>query len=183
MTKLKKLAQAKKKATDAFAEEFHKTVQLLPDDRFFEIVKLYVKEIITFRFHYQRSNGVEQAAQELFRKARCNEEGYSSEELIRFAKTYEAMKGRLYTPLFDVIKDKGDDAYSDLIDNLPLLGQKLFNALETKEYGNHSVVYQKIEETTRKTGLFFEFIWNGENYHGMTLREAALKHLYHSLLH
>jgi hypothetical protein len=105
--------------------------------------------------------------------------------MVRFAKTYEEIKRRLYTPLFELVEDKGDDSYSDLIDNLPLLGQKIFNSVETKEYGNASLVRSKILQTALIQGkgftVFREFVWDGENYNAMSLRDAASKYIYLSL--
>jgi hypothetical protein len=183
---LKELAVAKAKAEKAYRQAFEvywSKVKPIPDDRFFEIVKLYVKEIFTFKFQLGRTDGVEEAAWELFRKALCHEEGYSGDELVKFAKTYEAMKDRLYDPLFDLVEGKGDDGYGDLIDNLPLLGDKLFKSLESKEFGNPTLVRQKIEKAGGRAfaiseGQAMKFIWGGENYNSMGLRDAAEKYLY-----
>ena len=181
---LKTLALAKRAAERAYNQEFDKfweTVQVLSDKRFFEISSRYLDEILLLRFSYGRTNGVEQAAWELFRKALCKEKGYSGDEMIRFAKTYESMKERLYNPLFDVVKDKGDDSYSDLIDNLPLLGPKLFQAMESKEYDNATFFRNKVYAVAKMKGElfhgFFEFVWNGENHNAMSLLEAARKYL------
>jgi hypothetical protein len=186
MNTLKKLAEAKRIADQNYKhgfEEYFAGLALLTDERFFEIAKLYAQEVYTFCFQLARTNGVKQAAWELFRKALCKEKGYSGVEMTRFAKTYEAMKERLYQPLFDLVKDKGDDSYGDLLDNLPLLGAKLFKSLEDKEFGNPSLVRRKIEEASGRTlaisdGQAMKFVWEGENYHAMSLREAAEKYCY-----
>jgi hypothetical protein len=188
MKELKKLANAKHEASLAYRDGFDKfweTVKVLPDNRFFEIIDLYVREILTYRFRLGRTNGVKLAAKELFRKALCNEKGYSMDEMVRFAKTYQEIKSRLHTPLFELVEDKGDDSYSDLIDNLPLLGQKTFNSVEAKEYGNASLVRSTILQTALIQGkgftAFREFVWDGENYNAMNLRDAAKKYVFLSL--
>ncbi len=190
MDKLKDLARAKRSAGFAYKnafDAFWETVKVLPDKRFFEIIALYVREITEYRFTLGRTDGVETAAKELFRKALCKEKGYSMDELIRFAKTYEEIKRRLYTPLFELVKGKGDDSYGDLIDNLPLLGHKMFKSLEDKDFGNPSVVRGQVTIASGlalglSDGQAMKFIWEGENYNGMSLRDAAEEYLYLHLI-
>ena len=151
---------------------------------------------MVYRFGYGRSNGVKQAAWEIFRKALCGEGDLKSGELIMFAKTYESMKSRLYQSLFDIIEDKSDDGYSDLLDNLPLVGQELFMALERKDYGSsHKIreeMHNAIDPLVKKAFPLGDFnrdkqeemvlrvratIWHGENYHSSSLRDAAQKYI------
>ena len=109
----------------AFQDYFANHTAALPDERFWRIQSVFTREVVRFRFGYGRTNGVEQAARELFRKPLAGDfDGrghevvmrYSLHEAIQFAKTWRQYKGRLYQPLFEVVKDRGDDAYGDLLD-------------------------------------------------------------------
>ncbi len=52
----------------AFRDYFAHEVTSLPDDRFWQLQAIFGREVIAFRFGYGRTNGIEQAARELFRK-------------------------------------------------------------------------------------------------------------------
>lgn len=175
------LARMKKCAEDAFEhgfDEYMHELEFLPDDRFFEIVELYLKEVVGFRLRRGNTNGVGMAAWELFRKALCGEQGYDGIEMLRFAKTYGAVRQRLYTPLFDVVKSRGDDGYGDLLDNLPLLGQEAYVAMLGGKYSEDDILNEAMKVEERN---FFSFVWRGENYHKESLWDAASKYCFFHL--
>ena len=180
--------EASNRAFEKAFVHFMNGVPLLERDKFFHIAAMYREEIVSFKFRLNRSNGVKQAAWEIFRCAICENPNYNGEELIQFAKTYDTMKSKLYKPLFDVVEGKGDDGYSDLLDNLPLVGQELYEALERKDYGTTRKIQAEIR--AELTGMLAnrkkpemlvdkmeKFIWNGENYNGMMLMDACKKNI------
>ena len=124
--------EAKENYGTAFRDYFTNQVTELPEDRFWELQAVLRGKVCTFRFGYKRTNGVEQAASEFFRKPLASDFGkapsYSLDEAISFAKSWQGWRGRLYQPLFDVVEDRGEDAYGDLLDVLPLA-----NVLESGE--------------------------------------------------
>ena len=124
----------------AFREHFDNHVNELPEDRFWELQAVFRGEVCTFRFAYGRTNGVEQAAREFFRKPLANDFGnrpsYSLEEAISFAKSWQEWRRKLYRPLFDVVEGRGDDAYGDLLDALPLVGRDVIEEVLGGEFGN-----------------------------------------------
>ena len=58
----------------------------MTDDRFFVLLPLFRSEIERFRFRYQRTDGVESAAREIYRKTVTGESKgrYTFEEALRF---------------------------------------------------------------------------------------------------
>lgn len=112
-------------------------------DRFWQLQLIFRQEVIRFRLQYGRSNGIEQAAREFFRKPLAADFSgieYTMEDAICFAKTWRVVSRQLYQPLFDVIEDRGDDAYGDLLDALPLTGQEVVEKSLRREFGNQHKV-------------------------------------------
>ncbi len=52
----------------AFRNYFTDEISALSYDRFWQLQPIFRDEVIDFRLHYGRSNGIEQAARESFRK-------------------------------------------------------------------------------------------------------------------
>ena len=90
--------------------------------------------------------------------------------LTRFEAEY---KGRLYQPLFDVVKDRGDDAYGDLLDALPLAGRDLVQKSLDREFGNCRQFEQTVGGVCQDCPQLAELILHGENYVAMSLLDAA----------
>lgn len=166
----------------AFDDYFANEITALPDDRFWQLQAVFVGEVVTFRFGYGRTNGIEQAARELFRKPLAgdfNGRGngdvprYSIHEAIQFAKTWHDLTRRLYQPLFHVIENRGDDAYGDLLDALPLAGRDVFRKSLDREYGNHRQFEDAVRDACKECPQMAELILRGENYIAMSLMEAA----------
>ena len=133
---VKKVASAFRAAQenyhDAFRDYFANEITSLPDDQFWQLQPVFRDDVITFRFAYKRTNGMEQAARELFRKPLAGDfkgrgngdvPRNSLHEAMQFAKTWRNLQSHLYQPLFDIVQDRGDDAYGDLLDALPLAGR------------------------------------------------------------
>jgi hypothetical protein len=161
---------------------FWRDVEPLPDDRFLELLPLLRVEVEKFRFRHKRTDGVRDAAREFCRKAvtKENEDRYSPEDGLRFAKAYERMKGRLARALDRVVEGLGDDSYSDLCDSLPLAGESIIQrALATHPKSGRPrregfLDHQEVEDAVRELGQGWHgFIWNGENYICDALKRAT----------
>jgi hypothetical protein len=169
--------EAKKQYNTAFRDYFANQVTELPEDRFWELQAVFQRDVCTFRFGYKRTNGVEQAAGEFFRKPLANDFGkaptYSLEEAISFAKSWQGWRGRLYEPLFDVVEDRGDDAYGDLLDALPLAGRDLVGKAQAGEFGNQQQFDAAVLEGYGGNDQLAKLILHGENYVAMSLCDGA----------
>src|SRR2546421_7126392 len=84
---------------------FWNVVEPLADDRFFVLLPLFQSEIERFRFRYQRTDGVDSAAREIYRKTVTGESKgrYTFEEALRFAKAYSHMYNRVGRALDRVV--------------------------------------------------------------------------------
>mgnify|MGYP007026198128 FL=1 len=172
--------EAKENYGTAFRDYFTNQVTELPEDRFWELQAVLRGEVCTFRFGYKRTNGVEQACREFFRKPVADDFGryasYSLEEAISFAKSWQGWRGRLYQPLFDVVEDRGDDAYGDLLDSLPLAGSDLVGNALAREFGNQQQLDAGVLEGCGGNEQLAKLILHGENYVAMALADAAQEH-------
>ena len=172
--------EAKEHYNTAFRDYFASQVTELPDDRFWELQAVFQRDVCTFRFGYKRTNGVDQAAREFFRKPLADDFGkaprYSLEEAIRFAKTWDGWRKKLYQPLFDVVEDRGDDAYGDLLDALPLAGSDLVGNALAREFGNQQQLDAGVLEGCGGNEQLAKLILHGENYVAMALADAAQEH-------
>lgn len=95
------------------------------------------------------------------------------EEAIQFAKSWQGWRGKLYQPLFNVVKDRGDDAYGDLLDALPLVGREVVQEVLGSEFGNQEQFDAAVFVGCDGSKQLTELILHGENYVGMTLADAA----------
>jgi len=167
----------KEQYSTAFRDYFANQVTELPEDRFWELQAVFQRDVCTFRFGYKRTNGVDQAAREFFRKPLADDFGkydsYSPEEAISFAKSWDGWRQKLYQPLFDVVEDRGDDAYGDLLDALPLAGRDLVSKALAGEFGNQRQFDAAVQEGCGGNDQLAKLILHGENYVGMSLADAA----------
>ena len=155
----------------------------LSDEQFWQLQPIFTEEVCRFRFRYGRTQGVELAAKELFRKplaSMCGDsEGnrcdYSLPDATRFAKAWEGFRQRLYRPLFDVVEDRSDDGYGDLLDALPLAGAGVVTAALQGELASHQELEQAVHDASQKCPKLGNLILEGENYVGMHLYDAALR--------
>ena len=161
----------------AFRDYFANEIISLPNERFWQLQQVFVREVLTYRFGYGLTNGVAQACREFFRKPWANDFGkhasYTLEEAIRFAKSWQGWRGRLYQPLFNVVEDRGDDAYGDLLDALPLAGRDLVGKALAREFGNQRQFEAVVQDGCAGNEKLAKLILHGENYVAMALAEAA----------
>ena len=138
----------------------------LSAERFWELLPLFCNEILG---QYQLN--LKNATYEFFRKPVCDRQvSYTLDEAIRFVVTYRQMVDALYEPLFNVITNRGDDSYGDLLDAMPLAGRVVYEKCLNKYYGNNAAVDTAVADHRPKLA---NFILHGENYIRMTLQDAA----------
>ena len=122
---------------------------ILNRERFWTLIPNLQKEIQTFRFQYARTNGIEDATDEFFRKAATGESTgthvpnpyideflsrekstgpnvpnpYTFEEALHFAATWPTVCYDLDHRYNKLITGYSDDSYTDFMDALPLAGK------------------------------------------------------------
>ena len=169
----------------AFRDYFANHVTRLPTDRFWELQTVFRHDVCRYRFGYDRTNGVEQAASELFRKPYAGDftsygevvPEYSVEEAMQFAKTWSELKSQLYAPLFDVVDGRGDDAYGDLLDALPLAGREVVRKSLGRAFSGNESFEQAVVDACQGCQGLAELILRGENYCFSHLHDAARDYL------
>jgi len=194
MTNVSQAARDFRRAQETYHEEFknyfRSQVEPLDVDRFWQLQPVFVQLVCDYRFGYDRTNGVEQAAEEFFRKPYAGDfksyggpdvPVYSLDEAVRFARTWEQITEQLHQPLFDVDTDRSDDGYGDLLDTLPLTGRAVVDhALKTGDapgsgFTNNAEIERAVSRACVKDGWprLAGLILQGENHIGMFLAEAA----------
>ena len=160
-------------------------IDSITEERFWDILPLYRQEVIYFCLRLGRKT--EDAAWELCRKVLCEQikdSNITVDEMVAFARKWDELKNKLYTPLFHIVKDRSDDAYGDLLDNLLLLGEDFFELTVDGQHAPHNWESQaqqwvdvelKVEGSLIAPRTIRRFILRGENYHGMSLRDASKK--------
>lgn len=120
-----------------------------------------------------RPDAVKEAAHELFRLQAIGVDNMGSfDDLLSFVSHWEAIVDKLYTELFDVVTDKSDDSYHDLCDSLPLAGRHTVGQiLDGKAVSNGDIRFL----IDSHDDSMLVYIWNGENYIRMALRDTAKK--------
>lgn len=93
------------------------------------------------------------------------------EDMARFLACYEVVKNNLSIKMDDMPGlDRGNDSYSDLIDSLPLAGQKIMMAIIVDDIANGKQLEAALADHPLAT-----FILHGENYVTMTFKQGLLK--------
>lgn len=147
--------------------------------KFYKILPLFREAIESFVFKLRRSNGVEQAADEMYRRVLTGETTWAFDDLIGFSKYYEKLDNALYQPLFDVVTGRGDDGYSDLLDSLPLADERivdrcLASGKKSRTPRDGYLTNAEFEADLKTLGdKWYEFIADGENYVVSSLERAA----------
>lgn len=169
----------------AFRDHFANDIEALMDERFWQLHTVFLREVVLYRIAYGRSHGIGQAAEELFRKPLAGdfrgygESGadkplhYSMTEAIQFAKSWQRLSRRLYEPLFNVVEDRSDDAYGDLLDALPLARREVAENSLGRMYGNGEQFEEAVRDACGGHPELAQLILRGENYVGMALQDAA----------
>lgn len=145
-------------------------IPTLDPDKFWSLLKTFSQLLKT---RIPRPDAVKEAAHELFRLQAVDEiVGTSFDDLLSFVSHWEAIVDKLYTELFDVVTDKSDDSYHDLCDSLPLAGRHTVGQiLDGKAVSNGDIRFL----IDSHDDSMLVYIWNGENYIRMALRDTAKK--------
>lgn len=163
-------------------DEYCSTIEPLSDERFFALLPLFRAEIEKFQFRYARTDGVEVAGREFYRKTVTgeNEGQYTFEEALHFAKAYDRMYSRLDQALHEIVDECSDDGYSDLCDSLPLADEETVkrslrsHPMSDRPRRDGFLNNDEFDEALRGLGdEWYRFIRRGENYVRDGLRRAA----------
>ena len=182
---LHKLAEDQRKIEKELQQEvdnwFSYIQPLEDDDLYFKILDEYRTMILSSRWGLNR---VKYAADEIVRRAWCRESFYSFEELVGFHKRYVKVKRELYSylPLWNAELDKGDDGFSDFLDNIQMVSHDLpqrilageFNKEDEcdgrvdvlklrREYDRASMATVKPVEAIKDIPNLADYWWDGEN--------------------
>jgi len=149
--------RAQKKINTLFQNIMSK-MPLLDDDRFWELVEV-IKADMNWRKYVKkgllRPDRLKRTLRHFTWKFAWGE--YKDMyELMSFLNTYEEKVGALYKPLFEVVKDMGDDEYGDFCDSFPLHGREAYEA----------AVQGRLLHNQEEMHL-------GENYVRMTLEDST----------
>ena len=177
---------------------------VLDGDRFWEILEKYFRPLVVERIY--RQDAAKDAISEFFRVQsaagkvqvydarnggyRYEECPYTFDEALRFAKTWGEYKSSLYKPLFEVVEDKGDDGYGDLLDSLVLAGETVHNACHDHDYGDNEEFREAVKDTLEQVvdtqmnkadderrakvkKRLVSFVIDGENYFEMRFSDIA----------
>ena len=158
------------KSWDAFFEN----VPLLEIGRFWKMVDK-LKELIVERMPTNSSLATDRAIDEFFRLAQTEATFYTFGEAVQFAKTWDELKSKLYDVLFNIVTDKGDDGYGDLMDSLPLAGPLVYEQCVNKILKNNKDIIKSLGLAFKGDEKMVKFVFHGENYFRMRLEEEAKK--------
>jgi hypothetical protein len=178
-TRYRRSRQVYEKAFRCF---FQEQVQALPTARFWELQPVFADAVHTYRFGYDRTNGVEQAAGEFFRKALAQDfhgfgsrdiPAYALTEALQFAKRWRTLASELDDALSQVVEHRSDDAYGDLLDALPLAGHDLCTQALDGRFRENSDLEDGVRLACSATPGMTRLILRGENYVATALYDAA----------
>ena len=178
--KLKKVALLYKLAEDQYDAAFNKyydELNPLHIYKFADLVAVYRGLIFKAVLH-KREKPTEYAADEFFRQALVGEAKYTLEEATSFAKSYQYYSS-VYSKECDRLPfsfDRGDDGFSDLMDNLPLLRKNFSDKVHAGEINSldefNAAIINELDALNAPDG-FSKFILSGENYNRLHLFDAA----------
>jgi hypothetical protein len=170
--------------------EYLASLEPLPEERFWEMVDIYHHLIIR---NMEKFSVSEMAAHELFRVPHADSRKirptgvrrsskYTFDEALRFANDWGTYKSALYNPLFEIVENRSDDSYGDLLDNLPLLGPKFYARCLKKEFSNGTNFENAAAIVANvcagpygmeAADQYRRFVLDGENYNSMMLKDKA----------
>jgi len=201
-TDMKSLATAKLQAKDNWKHAYvahAEAATVMAPDQFWKILDHLFQQIVYYRFKLGRTNGTKVACKEIGRQCWTKQlpEGVECtvEEFVSFTKAYAEVRGSMYDPLFGVVEERGDDAYGDLLDLLPLLGRKFAKWVQEGKWpkGHYDEFINSVRKRVRKRlnaincearyDEVLDFILKGEEYVSMSLDDAASKYLCLALHH
>jgi len=153
-------------------------------DKFFRLVSVF-QDVFKYRTNKSKSKDI---CHEFVRRLltgeanslRAQSEGDNLVFLdaIRFVKTIQE-SGIFMSPiLFDVVDDKGDDGYGDLLDSICLAGREVYQKIMCGAYQVGD--YDKLKSDVRSAvGVeLAQFILNGENYIAMFTTDKVKEFFY-----
>ncbi len=175
------LATAKKAYKAAF-EAYKTAAPELSAARFWELVEAF-RKLIAQCLRGRDRGAAKQAAQEFTRRAWVGMEPFAPDslaEVAAFARRYAALSDELGAA-FDAVQERlelerSDDAYSDLLDALPLAGKNVCERVLKKKFATNAEFEKAVRAATLANGpAIGRFILEGENYIDHCL-DKALRH-------
>ena len=182
MSNLQQLAKARRETDEAYSKAFRATVRTLTPmttEDFWKVIpflgeRLEADRDVDAAMHNFMCNNVYQSYGECAEPFEDLSSPVAWELAVRFLNKYEEIKSTLYKKCHDLRGlERGDDGYGDLMDSLPLAGQKIVDGLMNDDIAT----YKQLEKafTGRDNAATAKFILNGENYITMKLEEALEK--------
>lgn len=106
----------------------------------------------------------ENVIHEFIRRIYCGNNGLDLMDAVRFVKFLKEFKDVAYKSLHEVIKDRGDDAYGDLVDSVIMAGDVVVQRICCGAYrkGDYERFVQDVKEGSGEK--LAKIILEGENY-------------------
>jgi hypothetical protein len=123
---------------------------------------------------------------EFIRKMYCGEtddqipekEWLNFVDALRFLKTLKSFKKLAYKNLFDVITDRGNDSYGDLVDSIILAGKGVYDKICSKAYCTGEMKRLCEDVKAAVSEKLAKNILEGENYIEMLTTEKIQEFFY-----
>lgn len=169
------LAKEKAAADEVYGVAFRahlRTFKPMDTSLFWEVIEKF-SENISARLKY--GSGVKDGAHNLLCElvyGNAEEDQMAAwEDMARFLACYELVTHNLSIKMADMPNlDRGDDGYGDLVDSLPLAGQKIVNAITEDDIANSKQLDKALADHP-----LGKFILEGENYICMSFEKVLLK--------
>ena len=168
-----RVAQAK---FDTEFRQFAGGVPPLAPEHFWPMVEQFRKTLLR-TMTYRKETAVEVTASEFLRELSMQKNLAAG---IHFALSWDGYVTKAHRAgnKAPFSWERGDDGYGDLMDSLPILGQDVFDSLEARRFNTLDEFNDRIEllcPANCLNSVLKDMVLNGENYFGMSLREAAQK--------
>ena len=144
----------------------------LKNDTFFEMIRIFREHLIKFS-ERGVAGAVDSAMNTMCIDARCDDNVfYTYHTMIAFYNTWQNIVCELHDTLFDVVEGMSDDSYRDLINMLPIVGERLISKIINGDYTN--LGYDTLMVDIKYTGKMSNFdaelhVINSEYYPTMSL--------------
>lgn len=172
---LRQSAETYRDSKKDFADRWLHARPLFPTihpDKFWAMQQLFTPVV---SMYVRNHRSVEATCEEFFRLRAIGEITPTFDDMLGFVNYWEDLSDALYKSCGDIITDRGDDGYGDLMDNLPLLSRaSVRSILEGKFKEANDIRYATLEDYDQCPKML-SFIWGGENYFAMHLNSAAKK--------
>ncbi len=162
------------------------TVPPCTDDTGWKLLERFRKEIDTYCFTYKRSEGVAQAASEMFRLVLVDQATWTLTDIYGFAVWYDKLKDKISNAIGHLFEYYGD-SFSDLCDSLPLAGQEVVSRClashpKSKSPRRDGFLEEQEIAAAIEVVKWRTFICEGENYVEMALADQSRKWFKHFIL-